>query len=231
MKALLLSAGLGTRLRPITESIPKVMVKVNGKPCLEYHIENLKAHGIEEIAVNTHYKPEMIKSYFKDGKEFGVDITYSYEPELLGTAGALNNFRNYFDEVFTVIYGDVLASFDISSALEVHNRNNSIATIILDNRDDIKGKGFVKTNGEKVEYFVERPKNPIPGAAINSGCYILDPKIIREIPEGFCDFPTDIFPDLVKRGLVYGSLHKGYVFDIGTRKLLDEAESYMKKSS
>ena len=113
MKALILCAGKGERLRPLTDTIPKPMVPINNKPLLEYNILLCKKHGITEIAINTSYLPEQIKQYFGNGEKFGVNIHYSYEPELLGTSGSVNNFRDFLDETFVVIYGDAVTDIDL----------------------------------------------------------------------------------------------------------------------
>lgn len=230
MKALLLSAGLGIRLRPITDKIPKVMVPINGKPCLQYHIENLKEQGITEFAINTHYMPDAIKNYFGDGSKFGVKIIYSDEPEPLGTSGALNNFKDFFDETFIVVYGDVLANFKIDEALKVHMENNALATILLDSKRDIKGKGLVRFEGDRVLEFVERPEHNIEGSLINSGFYILEPEIFNHIPEGFSDFGRDILPKLASGGKVCCEQHEGHIFDIGTFADLDKAQEFLKNA-
>ena len=104
MKALILCAGKGERLKPLTAAIPKPMIQIKNKPVLEYLIMLCKKHGIKEIAINTSYLPEKIKECFANGEKFGVKIIYSFEKELLGTAGALNNFRDFFNESFFVIY-------------------------------------------------------------------------------------------------------------------------------
>lgn len=229
MKALLLSAGLGTRLGDITKEIPKVLVKVNNKPILQYHLENLKKNGITDIAINTHYMSEKIKEYFGDGGKFGVRINYSYEPKILGTSGSLNNFREYFNDTFLVIYADVLADFDIKKVLNVHKKNKAIATMVVDKARPFKDKGLIKINGEKVEGSVEKPKSDIPNSYINSGLYILEPEVIEKIPSGNSDFVRDIFPALANGGRVFCSKHEGYIFDIGTPEELHKAEEFLSR--
>src|SRR3989344_3313615 len=165
MKALLLSAGIGTRLKPLTDNLPKVMIPLNGKPCLQYHIENLKKQGIKEFAINTHYLPEKIKEHFEDGKKFGVRIAYSEErPDILGTSGALNNFRNFFDDTFLIVYADVLANFKIQDLIDVHKKNNSLLTMALDSKRKMANKGAVVSMDNRVTSFIEKPGKEIPGA-------------------------------------------------------------------
>jgi NDP-sugar pyrophosphorylase family protein len=226
MKAVLLSAGLGKRLKSITDNIPKVMVPVNGKPCLEYNIENLKRQGVSEFLINTHYLPEKIKEYFGDGSKFGVKISYSYEPMILGTAGALNNFKEELNDTFLVIYGDVISDIDILNALDIHKKNKAEATIILDKKRTLEGKGIVLREREEVIEFVEKPDKEIKNGLINSGVYILEPSILNIIKDGFSDFGKDILPSLAKEGKVFCEEHEGYIFDIGTEKDLIKTEDF-----
>jgi NDP-sugar pyrophosphorylase family protein len=231
MRALLLAAGRGERLKPITDEIPKVMVDLNGKPCILYAIENLKRQGIKEFAINTHYLPEKIKEYLGDGSKFNIKIVYSYEKEILGTSGALNNFKDFFKETFIVVYSDVLANFDLKSALRVHKENKAEITITLDTKRNIRGKGAVIVDKNKVISFLEKPEREIPGALINSGFYILEPSVIGLIPNGFSDFAKDIIPILVRKNKIYCNTHKGYIFDIGTSEDLEKARANLSKIS
>lgn len=228
MKAVLLSAGLGTRLKPLTNKLPKVMVPINGKPGLEYVIKNLKSQGIEDFLINTHHFPEKIVNYFKAGSGFGIKVNYSYEQEILGTAGALNNFKDYLKERFLVVYADVISNIQFKEALKIHKKNKAEATIILDSQRSQKGKGVVLTEGNRVIDFVEKSPTLIPGAKINSGFYILEPEILKRIPKGFSDFGKDILPALAKEEKVFCAEHKGYIFDIGTKKDLGKVESFFK---
>lgn len=227
MKALLLAAGLGTRLRPLTDTMPKAMVPINGKPCIQHCIENLKKQGVTDFVINTHYLPEAITSYFGDGSKFGVKIKYSHEPEILGTSGALNNLRNVFTEPFLVVYSDVLADFDLQSLINEHQKNSCIVTIALDNCRSMIGKGAVLTKGRKVISFIEKPVKEIEGAKINSGIYLLNPSVLDIIPKGFSDFGRDILPKLAKEEKLGWIIHRGYLFDIGTLEDLKKAEEFI----
>lgn len=229
MKALLLSAGKGERLKPLTNNIPKVMVDLNGKPCILYAIENLKKQGITEFAINTHYLPEKIKQYLGDGSKFGVKIIYSFEKDILGTSGSLNNFKDFFNETFIVVYSDVLANFDLKPILKTHLENKAEITIALDNKRDMHGKGVVIIEKNKVLDFLEKPEKEIPNAFINSGFYIVEHSVVKMIPPGFSDFAKEIIPQLVKTGKVYCALHHGYIFDIGTFEDLEKARTNLTK--
>jgi NDP-sugar pyrophosphorylase family protein len=131
MKAFILAAGLGTRLRSLGLDLPKVMVPVGGKPLLEHHLELFQRQGIREIIVNLHYLPGKITSYFGDGSRYGVKITYSEEPELLGTAGAVKKMeRELLDRTFLVFYGDNLVRVEFAPLLEFYRARQAVATVV-----------------------------------------------------------------------------------------------------
>jgi len=220
VKAIILSAGKGTRLKPITENVPKVIIEVKGKPCLQHNIEALKNHGITDIAINTHYLPEKIKELFGDGSNLGVKLNYSYEPELLGTSGALNNFREFFDDTFIVIYGDVLHEINLTEMLDFHKKNNSFCTLAVDDRVFKSGAAIVE--GEKVVNFVEKPEQDLENAFANSGIIIFEPGVLDYIPEGFSDFGFNILPDLLKNKKQMYAFKTTNVNDIGSFEVLDK---------
>jgi NDP-sugar pyrophosphorylase family protein len=122
VKALVLAAGEGTRLRPLTLNKPKPMLPIAGKPLLEHTIAWLRGHGITRIAINLHHQPEAITGYFGDGRRWGVELTYSHEETILGTAGAIKKLEGYFDDTFVVVYGDVLTDLDLTALIEFHNQ-------------------------------------------------------------------------------------------------------------
>ena len=138
MKAMVLAAGKGTRLHPFTETLPKPMLPVAGRPVLAHIIEWLWRHGIHQVAINLHYHPEVIRQYFKDDSWRGVEITYSEEPELLGTAGGVKKMEAFFGDPFLVVYGDVLTDLDLGALLAFHQLHRGIphATLTLDKRKD-----------------------------------------------------------------------------------------------
>jgi D,D-heptose 1,7-bisphosphate phosphatase len=208
MNALILCAGQGTRLLPLTEKIPKPMISINNKPILEYLILLCKKHNIKDIAINTSYLPEKIKKYFGNGEKFGVRITYSFESEPLGTSGALNNFKNFFNETFFVIYGDNVTDIDLTRMLKFHKKNNALATLALRKKSkEQKAASFVTMNSKfQLTEIIEKPSYSKFNELCkdfylsNSGIYILDPEILKYIPKGFSDFAYDIFPNMIKKG-------------------------------
>jgi len=234
MKALILCAGEGARLRPLTEKIPKPMILINKKPLLEYNIELLKSYGVKEIAINTSYLPEKIKEYFGDGSKFGVKLKYSYEPKLLGTAGALNNFRNFFNETFVILYGDIVTNLDIGSMIKNHNSLGGIATLALrKNTLNKNSGGFVTMNKNfQVKKFIEKSNTEkrencsIENFWKNSGIYVLEPDVIKYIPNGFSDFGKDIFPKILEsKRKVFGYDMKDYYFrEVGEIKKYETAK-------
>jgi len=208
MKAIILCAGKGERLRPLTENIPKPMVQINNKPVLEYLILLCKKHNITEIAINTSYLPEKIKEYFGNGEKFGVKLRYSFEPELLGTSGALNNFRDFLkDEPFFVLYGDQVTDIDLTKLMKYHKEKKGILTTAVRKKPISKPPGSLIFTNEnlKLRKIIEKPSNELFKELCkefylsNSGLYVCEPEILKFIPEGFSDFAKDIFSKLIKQ--------------------------------
>ncbi len=208
MKAVILAAGHGSRLRLISENIPKPMVPVAGRPLLEYTVRLLKKYGVENIFINLHYFPEVITSYFDDGKGWGVNITYSWEKKLLGTAGAVKKLETFLKETFLVIYGDNLSNCNIARLCDFHSSKNGIATIALHRREDPTSSGIVKLDKNcRITKFLEKPRiKEIFSNLVNAGILVLEPEIMGYIPQGRAyDFGEDVFPQLLQKGeVVYG---------------------------
>ena len=220
MKAMILAAGKSTRLRPITDTIPKPMVPVNGKPLMEYLIELFASHNVQEIYVNLHHCPQVISNYFGDGKRWGVSINYSYEPEILGTAGAVKKLESHFDKTFIVVYGDNLTDCNITELIKFHRSTNGIGTIAIYRRDDPTSSGIVELDeNHRILRFLEKPKaNQVFSNLISAGIFILEPEILKYIPDNqFYDFGRDLFPRLLKEGeRLYGYIMSEDLFWIDT---------------
>lgn len=228
MRAIILCAGKGERLRPLTDKLPKPMVQIAGKPCLEYLINLCKKHGIKEIGINTSYLPEKIKEHFGNGERFGVNIAYSFEAKLLGTAGALNNFKKFLNETFFVIYGDNITNINLSAMLKHHKSKNALATLFVYNESMIDPKtsiGYIVLDEDnKIKSIIENPSEqekaalidiPFEKRFINAGVYVFEPEILNLIPLGFSDFARDIFPKALKVGDLYGFKTECYFREIG----------------
>jgi len=223
-KAMVLAAGLGTRLRPLTDLISKPMAPIVNKPVMEHIVELLAGHGYKEIVCNLHWYPEAIKDHFGDGSRWGVKLVYSYEQELLGTAGGVKNVQDFFGgEPFLVISGDALTDIDLARAAEFHKKRGGICTMVLTRVEDTSQYGAVLLDDEKRIYGFQ--EKPLSGEAksdlANSGIYFFEPQIFDHIPEGqFYDFGKNLFPVLLKKGLpYYGYTHSQYWNDVGS---LDE---------
>lgn len=206
MKAMILSAGAGTRLLPLTLTIPKPMLSIANKPALEHIIELCKKHNIFKIKMNLFYLPEYIDRYFKDGKDFGVDISYSIEKKLLGTAGGIKRIQSFFDETFVVLSGDGFTDIDLSAMLEFHKKNGSKATIAVKEVDDPSKFGVVVTDSNfMITSFQEKPKKEEAlSKLVNLGIYIFEPEILDLIPpKEEYDFGFQLFPKLLKEKIPF----------------------------
>ena len=227
-RALVLAAGEGTRLRPLTLDRPKPMVPINGKPLLDITLGWLRNHGIRDIAINLHYKPHVITQYFGDGNAFGVNLHYSRETTILGTAGAARAIKDWVDgSTLVLVYGDVLTDLDLRAMLgfhrDVQRRDPSAAvTMSLYHVPNPTEVGLVGMNeAGKVNRFLEKPKpEEVFTDLANAGVLIMEPDVLDLIPENtFCDFGMHVFPMLLRTGLsIYGWVipDNTYLLDIGS---------------
>lgn len=200
MKAMILAAGKGIRLRPLTERMPKPMVSIAGRPILEHTIRLLAKHGIREMVINLHHCPEVVTSYFGDGRAFDVLITYSYEPILLGTAGAVKKVETLFGGTFLVAYGDNLTTCDIGRLCAFHREKRGIGTVALFHRDDPTTSGIASLDeSDRITRFLEKPESAqVFSHWVNSGFLVLEPEVLSYIPPDLpSDFGRDILPMLI----------------------------------
>lgn len=221
---MILAAGKGTRLQPLTDTLPKPMVPVAGRPLLEHTVCWLRDHGVRRVAINLHHFPEVVRGHFGDGSRFGVQIRYSEEPELLGTAGAVKKIEDFFEDPFLVVYGDVLTDLDLTALVAFHaaHAGSPHATLALDQRPDAAQAGIVELDSEgRIRRFVEKPRpGEIQSPWVNSGIMALDRALLASIPAGrFCDFGREVLPAWLAAGIpLYGwGLPAGnLLIDIGT---------------
>ena len=207
MTAFILAAGKGTRLFPITQSVPKPMVRVAGRPLLEHTIKRLASHGIRDLIINLHYRGDSIQSHFGDGTRFGVRITYSPEAALLGTAGALVPWRHLLRSTVLVVYGDNLSTCDIHAFERRHQRHRASATVALFWRDDVTQSGVaVLDSDERVRSFIEKPAaGETTNHWVNAGLLLLEPSALDSIPEAPpADFGRDLLPKWARTGELFG---------------------------
>jgi NDP-sugar pyrophosphorylase family protein len=229
MKALLLAAGEGTRLRPFTLQRPKPMLPLGGKPILEHLVAQLRDSGVTEIAVNLHYQPQAVVDYFGDGRQFGVTITYSHEEHLLGSAGAVKALDWFLTDPFFVLYGDVLSNVDLRALRARHADSGAVATLSLHEVPDPWRCGIVTLDPAGwITRFIEKPAPGTPcGNLANSGIYLVQPEVVRWIPAGGpFDFGRDLFPRLLEMQLpLLGFTPGAYVVDIGSPERYAQAEA------
>jgi mannose-1-phosphate guanylyltransferase/phosphomannomutase len=219
MKAVVMAGGFGTRIQPLTNSIPKPMLPILNKPMMEHIIKKLKSVGINEIVVLLYFKPEVIQNYFKDGSDLGIKINYVLPDDDYGTAGAVKKAQKYLDEKFIVVSGDLVTDFDFKEIIGFHDAVNSKLTITLTSVEDPLQFGVVITDKDgKILRFLEKPGwGEVFSDTINTGIYVIEPEILDYIPDNIpFDFSKDLFPKLMKEGItLYGYNAKGYWRDVG----------------
>ena len=233
MKAMILAAGKGTRVQPITHVIPKPMIPILQKPVMEFLLELLREHGFNEIMVNVSHLAEEIENYFRDGQRFGVQIAYSFEGRIedgeligqaLGSAGGLKkiqNFQPFFDDTFVVLCGDALIDLNLTEAVKRHREKGALASLVTKRvpRDQVSSYGVVVTDDQgRVLSFQEKPSvEEAASDMINTGIYIFEPQIFDYIPSGQpFDIGSDLFPRLVNAGAPFYALPMEFEWvDIG----------------
>ncbi|MEB3331543.1 MAG: NDP-sugar synthase [Synechococcaceae cyanobacterium] len=233
MKAMILAAGKGTRVQPITHTTPKPMIPILQKPVMEFLLELLRQHGFTEIMVNVSHLAEEIENYFREGQRFGVELAYSFEGRIedgeligdaLGSAGGLKKiqtFQPFFDDTFVVLCGDALIDLDLSEAVRRHKQKGALASIITKRvaHDQVSSYGVVVADADgRVRSFQEKPA--VEDAAsdmINTGIYIFEPGVLDVIPEGVpFDIGSDLFPRLVEADAAFYALPMEFEWvDIG----------------
>ncbi len=232
MKAIIVAGGKGERLKPLTETRPKPMIEVGGKPILEHTINLFKKHGITDFVIALCYLPEVITSYFGNGSAFGVTIEYTYEnlTQPRGTAGAIFPAKSLIQDTFIVTYADTLRDLDISALIQAHRDSRSFATLNVYKHTGENFKSSLKFDDQNLlTEFTELPSSQkLEGdfAWSNGSFYVFESEIFDYIPEqSNADFAKDIFPVLLsehKKISVFPS--DGYFIDIGTIETLKKAE-------
>ncbi len=223
-KALVLAGGLGTRLRPITNEIPKQLMPIHGKTIMEHVFDLFKKHGIKDIILCVGYKADKFKEYFGDGKKFNVNITYVVEKKPMGTAGPIRLAKDLLKDTFIVCNADELKDIDLFDMYLNHKENDSKATIALTTVEDPSNYGVAKLQGNKILEFVEKPKKEeAPSNLINSGLYIFEPEVIDYIPNGKSMLEKDVFPKLAEDEKLFGYIFSGQWFDTGTLERYEKA--------
>ncbi len=221
MKAMVLAAGVGSRLDPLTSQLPKPLVPVANKPVMEHILTLLRQHGFEDVVSNLHYLPDKIKAYFGNGSSMGMNIDFRYESELSGDAGGVRACKDFFgQETFIVLMGDLLTDADLSAIYAEHKRKGALATIGVKEVEDVSQFGVVLRNDEGfITGFQEKPRQEEALSNMAStGIYILEPEIFDYMPKaGTYGFGKQLFPSLVEKGLPVLSVDlQTYWSDVGT---------------
>ncbi len=225
MQAVILAGGKGTRLRPLTDTLPKPMVPLLDKPVLEYILLHLKETGIEDILLTVGYRKDAIIDYFGTGEPWGVHLTYVSEEVPLGTAGSVKNCYPLLDEHFFVLSGDGYCETDFKNAFAFHLAKRSPCTILARPHPYPEGLGTLTIDFENlITDFCEKPEEMKP-SLVNTGIYILKKEILHCIPSGFYDFGKNLFPRLVQK--CYAYIDYAYWSDIGTLPAYYETNKYL----
>jgi NDP-sugar pyrophosphorylase family protein len=236
MRAIVLSAGYGTRLWPLTEDRTKPAIPILGKPLVGYVAEYLAGYGIDEIVVNLHHRPESVRRALGDGNRFGVKLHYVEEPVILGTSGALDNTREFFDrETFVVVNGKIITDIDLHAALETHRSTNAIATLVLLPNARRERFSIVETEGGLIKQFGGMPDpnatGPVP--LMFTGIHILEPRILEYVPRGvFSDSVIHVYPPAIEKGeIVAAHVASGKWRELSTlKRYLDISVELLRES-
>ncbi len=225
MKAMVLAAGLGTRLRPITNLLAKPAIPVGPKSLIEWLLIHLASQNVTDAVVNLHYKPDSIKKLLQDGQQIGLNVTYSEEPEILGTAGGLANAASCFagEETIIMVNADSLFDFNLQEAIESHRRAGALATMLL-----LPHQGHYSAVDMK-DGIILSPSLPASAAKATpyhfTGIHILSTRIFNFLPSGFSDINRTIYPELIKKGhAIRGEVLHGSWLDFG------DPSSYVKNT-
>jgi mannose-1-phosphate guanylyltransferase len=220
MKAVILAGGEGTRLRPLTLSLPKPVVPVVDRPFLRHQLDLLTRVGVREVVFSVAYRPERVRAVFGDGSAAGVSIRYAVEDTPLGTGGAVRNAFDLLDERTIVLNGDVLTDVDLPGVVAAHQASGAMATLVLTPVPNPSAYGLVETDPDgRVRRFLEKPDpSQITTDTINAGIYVLETRVLDLIPPAQNhSIERGFFPALLARGdLVRAHVHRGYWIDIGT---------------
>jgi NDP-sugar pyrophosphorylase family protein len=235
MRAMVLCAGFGTRLGGLTRDLPKPLLPVHEHPIIAYILSHLSAQGFREVAINLHFRADLIQDYVGNGRRWNLAVTYSHEPELLGTAGGLKKMAGFFrrERLFLVQYGDILTDQDLGGLVEYHRRHEALATLLLHQR--ARSNSLVSLDAEgRIQGFIERPteqmRQGINSPWVNSGICVCHPDILDAIPsDTACDLPRDVFATLAGTGRLFGYPLSGYRCAIDSPERLEEARRALRE--
>lgn len=225
MKAMVLAAGFGTRLRPLTNRLPKPLFPILGKPVLEHTLRLLAAQEIRDITVNLHHLPEQIEQRIGGAGSLGINLHYSHEEAILGTAGGILRARRFLDGgPFVVLNSDIVTDIDLAPVIDFHRRNKAALTMVLTDANVTGIHDPIELDEhDRVVHLIGASSKNMPEVTSQvtfTGIQILEPEIFDRIPSNqFCGTTSDVYPQMIEDGLpVYGYRHDGYWQDMGTRE-------------
>jgi mannose-1-phosphate guanylyltransferase / phosphomannomutase len=221
VKAVVMAGGEGSRLRPMTANQPKPLLPVVNRPLMEHVLLLLRRHGFDETVVTVQFLASLVRSYFGDGEELGMGLSYATEERPLGTAGSVKNAEAALSaDTFLVISGDALTDIDLSAVVAAHRRRGSLVTVCLARRPDPLEFGIVITDeDDRIERFLEKPTwGQVFSDTVNTGIYVMEPEVFDRVPAGeVVDWSADVFPALLAAGApLHGFVADGYWEDVGT---------------
>ncbi len=237
MRAMVLAAGLGTRLRPITDTVPKPLVEVAGRPLIHYPLMLLRKHGITEVVINTHHLADKVRHALGDGRELGLNITWSHEPEILGTGGGVKKVEDFFQgETFIVINADTIIDLDLEKVVEHHRMKKASATMVLKQIHGWREYGAVEVdyNG-RVRRIRGKPEGDISVSlrpVVFTGLHVLEPEILSSIPkDGYASIIRQGYIPLIENDrLVSGFITNRLWLTVDTKEKLEEAGKQIEKA-
>jgi len=229
MKAMILAAGLGTRLRPLTDKTPKPLLPVAGLPLIGWNLLLLRQHGITDVVVNLHHLGELIERELRDGARYGVRVVYSKEPDILGTGGGIKQAESFFgDEPFLVLNGDTLLEMDLKFVARFHREEQGLATMVLREDPDAEQWGAVEIDGHRrVLSIAGRGRSPDRPTLrrMFAGVHVMHPRLLRDVPRGQPSSIIDAYVAAIERGeAVLGYDMQGYWSDVGTPERYAQAQ-------
>jgi len=229
MKAMILAAGLGTRLRPLTNTMPKPLLPVGGTPLIVWNLLLLRRHGFREVIINLHHLAPMIEQALGNGSKYGVRIWYSQEPVILGTGGGIKQAEPSFSgEPVLILNGDTLVEIDLDALVAFHRRRNAAATLVVRSDPEAAKWGLVEVDDEQRLVRITgrgRSAPTVTQPRMFAGIHLLHPRILRDVPKGKVSSIIDAYVAAIQRDeTVLGFDHEGYWSDIGTPERYAQAE-------
>lgn len=223
---MILAAGLGTRLRPLTLTVPKPLVDVGGEPLVYRSLRMLKRAGVSDVVLNLHWLGDKIRDALGSGEKFGMRLSYSFEPDILGSGGGIKKVEPLLREgTFFVINGDALLDLDLGALLAFHRAKGAAATMVLRPDPDCDKWGAIEIDAEqRIRQFVNKlPKTDAPLRKLMfTGVHVLEPVVFDYLRPAFSSINEDFYPPAIKAGLpIYGYVYEGYWSDVGTPESLE----------